>query len=206
MTNYSSYYAFLFFVFVTLFSKTAPAQPVTDSNAKKIQLPAPKQQKPDSAILAHSPRKAALRSAIIPGWGQVYNKKYWKLPIVYGALGTAGGIFVYNVKWYRRFRYAYKVLYTKDTTNYANVYAQLKFALEPPGALNYLRVNRDNFRRNVDYSVLAFILLWGLNVVDASVDAHLKSFDVSPDLSFRFSAGYSDMAQTNGISFVFQFK
>jgi hypothetical protein len=54
--------------------------------------------------------------------------------------------------------------------------------------------------------VLVFIIFWGLNVVDASVDAHLKSFDVSPDLSLRFKAGYSDIARTNGVSLILQIK
>jgi hypothetical protein len=54
--------------------------------------------------------------------------------------------------------------------------------------------------------VLVFVLFWGLNVVDAAVDAHLKTFDVSPDLGLRFKAGYSDLARTNGFSIVLTFK
>ena len=65
-----------------------------------------------------------------------------------------------------------------------------------------LRSYRDSYRRDIDYSVIFFVLLWGLNVVDAAVDAHLKSFDVSPDLSFRFQPGHSEMAGTNGVSLV----
>ena len=66
-----------------------------------------------------------------------------------------------------------------------------------PGSI---RTARDEFRRYVDYSALIFILFWGLNVVDATVDAHLKGFDVSPDLSLHLKAGYSDFAKTNGVS------
>jgi hypothetical protein len=161
--------------------------------------------KTDPAVLVHSPRKAAIRSAILPGWGQAYNKKYWKIPIVYAALGTSAGIFVYNVTWYRRFRDAYRIVYTRDTTNYNKVHPRLQSYVvfeDDPG----LQYNRDEFRRNVDYSAVAFVLLWGLNIIDASVDAHLKTFDVSPDLSLRIAPGYSEMAGTNGISLVFSLK
>lgn len=159
----------------------------------------------DSVLRVHSPRKATIRSAIIPGWGQVYNKKYWKVPIVYGALGTSAGVFIYNLNWYKRFRYAYRVLVTKDSAGFVNVHPDLVPFLDQRFQ-ETLRNNRDEFRRNVDYSALIFALLWGLNIVDASVDAHLKSFDVSPDLSLHFRAGYSDLAGTNGFSLVLSFK
>ena len=159
----------------------------------------------DSIIQLHSPRKAAIRSAIIPGWGQAYNKKYWKIPIVYGALGTSGGIFFYNITWYRRFRDAYRIVYPKDSARYDEVHRRLQsyVRFEDDEGLRY---NRDEFRRNVDYSILAFVVLWGLNVVDATVDAHLKTFDVSPDLGLRIVPGYSELAKTNGISLVLSFK
>ena len=159
----------------------------------------------DSILLKHSPRKAAFRSAVLPGWGQAYNKKYWKIPIVYGALGTSAGIFVYNISWYRRFRDAYRIVRPRDTARYDEVHRRLQSYVQYEDEEG-LRYNRDEFRRNVDYSILAFIVLWGLNVVDATVDAHLKTFDVSPDLSLRIVPGYSEVAKTNGISLVFSLK
>lgn len=153
-------------------------------------------------VNVYNPRKAALRSAIIPGWGQIYNKKYWKLPIVYGALGVTGYIFIDNIKVYREYRAAYAIRYKAsltppDSTGYNELDPLYKVV-----SLGSLRTGRDRFRQYIDYSVLFFVLFWGLNVVDAAVDAHLKGFDVSPDLSFQFKPGHSEMAGTNGLSFV----
>jgi hypothetical protein len=156
----------------------------------------------DSANKAHRPGKAALRSAILPGWGQIYNKKYWKLPIVYGALGTCAGIFFYNLGNYKDTRFAYQVRYNMRVNHTDSAkFAQIKPKLKPLSEES-LRFYRNQFRRDIDYSVLVFILLWGLNVVDAAVDAHLKSFDVSPDLSLQFKPGYSNLARTNGMSVI----
>jgi len=156
----------------------------------------------DSAFRAHSPKKAALRSAILPGWGQIYNKKYWKLPIVYGILGTSGGIFLFNLKQYKDTRFAYRVKYNMRVNGTDSaLYSRIKPNLQPLSEES-LRFYRNQYRRDIDYSVLFFILLWGLNVVDAAVDAHLKSFDVSPDLSLLIRPGHSEMANTNGLSLV----
>ncbi len=173
---------------------------------KKDSIPAlvkkPTLNKYDSATKAHPPRAAAIRSAIIPGWGQIYNKKYWKVPIVYGALGTCAGIFFYNIKYYKDTKFAYKVKYNMrvhgtDSSLYSSINPLMK-----PLSEESLRNYRNQYRKDIDYSVLFFILFWGLNVVDATVDAHLKSFDVSPDLSLQIKPGHSEMAGTNGISFV----
>ena len=154
----------------------------------------------NSAQAAHSPRKAAIRSALVPGLGQIYNKKYWKLPIVYGALGASGAVFVYNLTNYRDTRFAYRVKYNMRVNRTDSLlFNSIKSNLQPLPEES-LRYYRDQFRRDIDYSVLFFLLLWGLNVVDASVDAHLKTFDVGPDLSFQLKAGYSELAQTNGLS------
>lgn len=152
-----------------------------------------------------NPRTAAIRSAILPGLGQIYNRKWWKLPLVYGALGATGGIFLYNLQWYNRSRYATNVLLTEGPTAYEKVHPQLQFAVQN-AQLETLRYYRNSYRRDIDYAALFFLLAWALNVVDATVDAHLSSFDVSPDLSFKIKPGYSDLAKTNGISFVLQLK
>jgi hypothetical protein len=153
-------------------------------------------------IKVYDPKKAAIRSAILPGWGQIYNKKYWKLPIVYGALGASAGYFVYNLKNYNNTRFAYKVKYNMRVNGLDSaLYSQIKDELKPLSEES-LRYYRNSFRKDIDYSVIIFILLWGLNVVDAAVDAHLKGFDVSPDLSLNFKPGYSEMAGTNGLSVV----
>jgi hypothetical protein len=182
------------------------AQEKEKKKAKKDSIAAMMPKKPgnryDSAMAAHSPRKAVLRSAILPGWGQIYNKKYWKLPIVYGAIGTSAGIFFYNLSQYRATRFAYRVKYNMRVNGTdSTLYSQIRDNLKPIGE-DALRFYRNQFRRDIDYSALFIILLWGLNVVDAAVDAHLKSFDVSPDLSLRIRPGYSDLARTNGISLV----
>ena len=154
-------------------------------------------------VRVFDPKVATRRSAILPGWGQAYNRKYWKIPIVYGALGTCAGIFIFNLNWYKRTRFAYGYVVTGDPVAYPpdQIHEDLQFLVDRNDAqtLGYLR---DSYRRDLDYSAIFFLIFWGLNVVDASVDAHLKSFDVSPDLSFRFKPGYSEMARTNGLSFV----
>ena len=159
----------------------------------------------ESAILKkHSPRTAAIRSAILPGLGQIYNKKYWKLPLVYGAIGTTVGVFIYSFNNYRDTRFAYNAKFKaslqpplRDSTDYYKIKPELL-----PLSQESLRSYRNQFRRDVDYWALFILLAWSLNVVDATVDAHLKSFDVSPDLSLQIKPGRSEMARTSGISLV----
>lgn len=153
----------------------------------------------------YDPRVAAIRSAILPGLGQIYNKKYWKLPIVYGALGICGGVFVYNLTNYRDTRFAYKAKYNASLPGATAADSAQLLKIKPKLqrlSTASLKYYRDEFRRGVDYAVLFTLLAWGLNVVDATVDAHLKAFDVSPDLSFHIRAGRSQLAGTNGISLV----
>jgi len=198
-----------FYLLISLFflsnaySQVVPAEnpvAINDSAASK------KSRTDTTKKKIYNPKVAARRSALIPGWGQAYNKKYWKIPIVYGALGVTGYIFVNNIKIYKEYKFAYSARVkaqppTLDSTDY-NQLDNIYKVLSP----NSIRSARDEFRRYVDYSALVFILLWGLNVVDAAVDAHLKNFDISPDLSLQLRPGYSDMARTNGLSLVLTFK
>lgn len=202
----------VFFLLITtagLWAQDKTVAPDTTIVEKKAELA---ENKKDSVVKKlHSPRKATIRSALLPGWGQIYNKKYWKLPLVYGALGTTVGVFAYNVKWYNRTKLAYKVAIDfskprvippqafRDSSDYKRVFTQLLPLLNQPEALKQYR---NEFRQNVDYSVLFFLLAWGLNVVDATVDGHLKDFDVGEDLSIKINPGYSPMANTTGLSLI----
>ena len=188
----------IFFI-SNVYSQDQPAgNPATKKDSAIV-----KKTEPDTVKKKfYSPKVAARRSAIIPGWGQVYNDKYWKVPIIYAGLGVTGYVFFDNLKTYKEYKFAYAARIeaqppTLDSTKYDQL-DEIYKTLSP----NTIRAARDEFRRYVDYSALVFILLWGLNVVDAAVDAHLKAFDVSPDLSLHFKPGYSDMAKTNGISLV----
>ena len=137
--------------------------------------------KKDSVVKKkHDPHKATRRSAIIPGWGQAYNHEYWKIPIVYGALAVPASLFIYNNKWYQRTKDAYNILVNGGDTS--KIDPKLKGF-----QLHILQYYRNAFRKNRDYSALFFLLVWGLNVADATVFAHLKDFDVSDDLKPAYS-------------------
>ena len=154
--------------------------------------------KPDPSK-TYNPNIATYRSAIIPGWGQATNKKYWKIPVVYAALGTTTYIFFRNVKQYNEAKNAFLNAIDGNPANDSEI-PQPYFSLKDQP--DRIKTFRNQVRQNVDYTVLFFILFWGLNVVDATVDAHLKTFDVSDDLSLQIKPGYSQLANTHGISIV----
>ena len=154
----------------------------------------------DTSAKKYNPKVATFRSAVLPGWGQAYNKKYWKIPIVYGALGTTAYIFFYNLKTYKLLKQAVILRSDNDPANDSQVDPEfINLSTES------IRSYRNSFRQNIDYSVLFFLVFWGLNVVDATVDAHLKSFDVSNDLSLKLKIGSLPHA-TAGMSLVLSFK
>ncbi|MEI9935105.1 MAG: DUF5683 domain-containing protein [Ferruginibacter sp.] len=140
---------------------------------------------------------ATVRSAIIPGWGQIYNKQYWKLPLVYGALGTTAGIFFYNIGTYNMLRHAYSIRVSGDSAAFGQIDPSLRNL-----STDAIKSDRDIFRQNIDYSVLFFLLFWGLNVVDANVTAHLRSFDVSDDLSLEIKPHYDPWTRSSGLGLV----
>lgn len=151
----------------------------------------------------YSPKKAIVRSAIIPGWGQATNKKYWKIPLVYGALGTTTYLFFRNLQQYNDARNAYILAVDGNPDNDYLIKEPYYTVRSQP---ERIRVFRNQVRQNIDYTVLFFIGFWGLNVVDAAVDAHLKTFDVSDKLSINVKAGFSEMARTGGFSVVMTIK
>ena len=170
-----------------------------ESTAKRTKQHTHPFEKIDTARNKYNPRIAIVRSAILPGWGQITNKKYWKLPLVYGALGTTAVIFIHNIKQFKEANNAY---INASDGNPANDYLIPEPYFSVKSQPDRIKSFRNQVRQNVDYSALFFILFWGLNVVDAAVDAHLKTFDVSDDLGLQIIPGYSPIANTNGISLV----
>ncbi|PSR53323.1 hypothetical protein AHMF7605_07155 [Adhaeribacter arboris] len=129
------------------------------------------------------PSRAALYSAIIPGAGQFYNKSYWKIPIIYTGGVTIGYFFNKWHKLYLSFRSSYEVRISQKPLALPDQYAQ-RFPA-PTYTPNLVRA-RDEYRRYRDYNIIFAMLLYGLNVSEAYVDAHLKGFDISDELSMRF--------------------
>src|SRR4051794_9804288 len=126
----------------------------------------------------HDPAKATRRSAIIPGWGQAYNHEYWKIPLVYGALAIPAATFAYNNKWYKKTRDAYNIVVSGDTARYDEIDPKLiSQTTGQPLSAQDLQYYRNAFRKDRDYSVLFFMIAWGVNIVDATVFGHLKDFD-----------------------------
>jgi len=120
--------------------------------------------------LSHSPYKAIMYALVLPGLGQGYNKRYFKIPIVYAALGGVGYAIVFNTKMYRESSYNYAL--TPDNTNE-----------------RYIRY----WRRNVELSYIGLILVYALQVVDAYVDAQLYNWDVNENLSLRVAPSLQPM-------------
>jgi hypothetical protein len=145
----------------------------------------------DSAELAafsarYNPTRALLYAAVIPGSGQVYTKKYWKLPLVYGGIGvTAYAIDLYQ-DGYLKYR--------------GELFYNLNNGLESDGSLNpntgfttsQLRTIVDRYRRERDFMIIIMVGVYILQMIDAHVDTHLKEFDVNPNLHVRFEPAFSN--------------
>jgi hypothetical protein len=129
----------------------------------------------------HSAKKATIMSMCLPGLGQAYNKKYWKIPVIYAGFGALIYFISNNGTEYRNFRTAYDIVATSDSVNFNNAYV-----VRYNANLNQLEEGRNYYRRNLELSWIFTGVLYILQVVDASVDANLYTFDVSDDLSFRF--------------------
>jgi hypothetical protein len=135
------------------------------------------------------PRVATLHSLMIPGWGQIYNKQYWKLPLVVGAFVTLGLIANYNHTRYMKYRdYYYIVSPRANDPTYvppSTVAVPYEDGVIRDLDVNQLKRINDGFRRNRDYTYIGIVVAWAFNVIDANVSAHLKTFDVSDDISLK---------------------
>jgi hypothetical protein len=131
-----------------------------------------------SLIKKHSPKKAAIMSACVPGLGQIYNKKYWKPPIIY--VGAAAVIYVasFNSKYYRQYRNAYIARVDGDSTTIDNY---LAYQTED------LLSMKNYYRRNLELTYIVGAAIYALNIIDATVDAHLFDFNVDDNLTMKIS-------------------
>ena len=139
-------------------------------------------------VFIPNPTKATWLALVIPGGGQIYNRKYWKLPIIYGGFAGCAYALTWNNKMYKDYMQAYK------DAALGNWEANSIHDLLPPGYLDRtpktqitetLRKRKDTYRRYRDLSIFAFIGVYQISVIDAYVDAELSNFDITPDLSMR---------------------
>lgn len=119
----------------------------------------------------NKPSEAAFRAAILPGWGQIYNKKYWKLPIVYAGTAAIGYGIYWNNQYYQYFKNLYQEAFLTGNPQQIN--------------LNAAEALRNQFRRNKEQLIIAGVIFYGLTIVDAIVDAHFATYDISDDLSLQ---------------------
>ena len=157
------------------------------------------QKKAAKKAIYSAARKASIMSAVFPGLGQIYNRKYWKAPVIYAALGGLGYWGITNHTKYK---------YYSDNLRYAND--------DDPNTVNSTLYSNDQlitqkryYRKYRDYAIIAGALVYLVNIIDANVDAHLKTFDVSDDLSLQLKP-YSTFDYNNklqaGLTLKLKFK
>lgn len=122
----------------------------------------------------HSPKKAAWMSAFLPGLGQIYNDKIWKVPIIYGAAGVVYYFYDFNAELYNEYQQAYNDFNNGKIDEFRGY-----------DKAEELKSAKDYYRRNRDFNIILFGVIYLANILDASVDAHLYNFDVSKDLSIK---------------------
>jgi len=190
---------YLFFCFIV--NQNAISQ---TKDSLKIAL---KKDTTTANLAKHNPKLATKRSLILPGWGQAYNKQYWKIPIVYGALSIPAITFIYNNNVYKEAKFAYEARFKatvaggKDSTDFNTL--DPKYQKADANAIQSLR---NAARRDRDYSIFWFLIVWGLNIADATVFGHLKDFDVSNNLSLNICPDFNTTTKTPSVNFAFKLK
>ena len=153
----------LLFAFISIFAipQTSFSQNYTDSIKVKT----------------HSPHKAFIYSAILPGMGQVYNRQYWKVPVLYAGIATLTYFFIFNTDKYHTYRNEYVARSNNDSTNFNPSYSMYSD--------NIILQLKSYYQRNLEFTYIVAGLVYLLNIIDASVYAHLFTFDVGNDLTLR---------------------
>lgn len=198
-------YKYLFLIcFAVLFCGTLQAQnpdtttvkPAADSAAIKrntssspVFIPKITKEKKYNPDSTHSPHKAVMRSLMVPGWGQVYNHKWWKVPLIYTGLGLLGSAVVFNQKYYSEFLAIAKFRRRGEVPPVTNKYYKdfIAYASAPD---SWIEDNVNGYRRNRDLSILGILGGWGIQMIDAYIDAKfIHSYTMDNDLSFKITPG-----------------
>ncbi|MEN8252105.1 MAG: DUF5683 domain-containing protein [Patescibacteria group bacterium] len=156
-----------------------------------------------NVIKEHSPHKATLL-ALVPGLGQIYNKKYWKVPIVYAGFGVFAYLAAFNQNLYVDYRDAYYHSFVDDGSPPVNEY-------EEKYPQSFLLDSKNYYRRNRDLNYILMGVWYALSIVDATVDAHLMSWNVNDDLSLKvepavYSGLYNFKPGGGGVKLTLRFK
>ena len=197
--------------FSLFFSQVNPNDTIRVENLPKDSIPAAKPRtEPEivgnitnsnapAKIQKFSPIKAGLYSAVLPGLGQFYNKKYWKIPIVWGAVGTGVGIAIWNDKNYKRYSNAFVAELNGLPHEFSGIRGVDKVVLGNA---------QDRFKRQRDYAIGIAGLIYILNIVDAVVDAHLYEGRKDPDLALTpavINDRFSNYESKAGLALTFKF-
>ena len=180
--NITAFFAALFFLFVVSNSTIAFSQQSSSNNKISLDsvavlrnnIASSNNQKEQEIIPFPNPKKAGLYSAILPGAGQIYNNQYWKLGLIYGGAVTAAYFIGFNTEKYQTYRKAYIASLEGKPNDFTGIYSQ--------SALKQLQ---DGYKKYLDMTYLLTGIGYSLQVIDAIVFAHLKNFDVTPDISMR---------------------
>lgn len=207
-------FTFFLCLFAITYSQVNPNDTIRVEHHPKDSISAEKPTKSEAKIVADlekangptvktlklNPTKAGLYSAVLPGLGQYYNKKYWKIPIVWGAVGTGVGIAMWNDKQYKK----YREYYIAKLNGTPNEFIDNRPWLDKEALGNV----QDRAKRQRDYAIAITGLIYILNIVDAVVDAHLYESRHDPDLTFSPAVIQDEFGTTppkTGLSLSYRF-
>jgi hypothetical protein len=139
----------------------------------------------DKKVWMPNPTKATWLAVVFPGAGQIYNRKFWKLPIIYGGFAGCAYALSWNGKMYKDYSQAYLDIMDSDpnTDSYLDLFPNRVNSYSESQLQSIIKKRKDTFRRYRDMSIFATIAVYLISIVDAYVDAELSNFDISPDLS-----------------------